>query len=85
MKKLSAVKPYAKAVVGCAAAFVGSVVTGYADGHMVAGEWWAAAGAGLGALALVFGVKNADAQPGAVEQPAGDTPMGGDVPSGGFE
>jgi hypothetical protein len=86
-KVARAAAPYAKGILAGAIAYVGAVATGYTDGIMTTGEWWAAAGAGLGALAVVVRVPNADPVPAEPALPdAGDDPgMGEDVPDGGFE
>lgn len=56
---IRAAAPYAKAILAGAIATVGAVAVGYADGTMVAAEWWSAAASGLVALGGVWGVPNA--------------------------
>lgn len=82
------IKWSAKAVISCAVAYAGAVATGYTDGTMTTGEWWAAAASGLTAAALVFGIGNGDKPGMEPAEDAGDTELDeveGDVPMGGFE
>jgi len=48
----------AKAVLAGAIAFTGAVATGFADGVMETGEWWAAGAVGLAALGVIYRVPN---------------------------
>ena len=52
------VKPYAKALVGGAAAMAAGLAVGYADDTLTRGEFWTAVAGALGALGVTFGVPN---------------------------
>jgi hypothetical protein len=56
---ITAIKPYAKAVIAGAVALTGGIAVGYADNSLTTGELWTAIAAGVAALGATFGVRNA--------------------------
>jgi len=50
--------PYAKALAAAASAFAGAVATAQTDGVITSAEWVTVAATTLGALVVVFSIKN---------------------------